>query len=683
MALAIPSIRRETIDEKLLREIYDADQGIYPAPLDFERLQSWAKTCPELSICFRGPLIEGNASIGAIIVLPILKEYWDQLLEGRLKEIEVDASTMLATADESDVGLHVFHVERFQGFTSVAKSRRFSDFALETVRAIAQQRNWKIHGFSALTATSAGRAAFKRMGFRPTGYEEVFVRVKEEVSGMESIQMQCIYVGHQSKSSLAMSTQKSVLASSQMVVRDGNENFVYRNVTSSSTPVSRKQVISALVSTWLITRDNWLLMYWTLYILRYTRFYGHCYGYFIYEAAPIELRPRFTRRDVTVILPTIDPNGPDFHGCIRSILANRVAKILVVTVGPSLRSECRRVLEALVPEAGDTALAVSSIAKPSKRRQIAHAIPHINTYITVLADDHVFWPSLNFIPSVLAPFEDDAVGVVATKKRVIRTTPGSWSWKSLVNFIACNYLERHNSELRASNAIDGGVFVVSGRTAVYRTEFLADQALLDDFCNEKFFFGLFGGNQGLGPDDDNFLTRNAMKKGWLIRFQDTEDATVETTLGDWPKFNGQLLRWARTTFRSNPVMLRDADFLKRYSWSAAMVYLASLTNFAIVWDAAMFFALVKLHPFIGMRAVALTLHAITILLCKSAKVLPHFSRHPSDMHLFVVQVVFGYLHSFYKLWALLTFWDCDWSGRNLEDVGVDGDDQADNFENIN
>ncbi|KAG3192092.1 hypothetical protein PC129_g25063, partial [Phytophthora cactorum] len=102
-----------------------------------------------------------------------------------------------------------------------------------------------------------------------------------------------------------------------------------------------------------------------------------------------------------------------------------------------------------------------------------------------------------------------------------------------------------------------------------------------------------GGGKGLGPDDDNFLTRDAMKKHWLIRFQDPEEATIEPTLGEWPKFRRQLLRGARTTFRSNPVMLRDPSFLCRYPWSAFMVYWAGITNFALLWDVFMITALVK------------------------------------------------------------------------------------------
>jgi hypothetical protein len=157
-----------------------------------------------------------------------------------------------------------------------------------------------------------------------------------------------------------------------------------------------------------------------------------------------------------------------------------------------------------------------------------------------------------------------------------------------------------------------------------------------------------------------------MKKKWLIFFQDSDDATIETTLGEWPKFKDQLMRWARTTVRSNPVMLRDPIFLFRYPWSAFMVYWAALFNFALLWDAALIFTLfMSEHG----RMAEIVLLLIFMFWSKVVKLIPHFLKYPQDFKLMVFQVAFGYLHSFIKLWALITFWDCGWSGRNLEGVG--------------
>ncbi|KAM0414715.1 hypothetical protein ACHAPT_013454 [Fusarium lateritium] len=427
---------------------------------------------------------------------------------------------------------------------------------------------------------------------------------------------------------------------------------------------------ATLIPTWLFFDDPWTKIFITLFVVRYTRLVGHVLGSWIYRPSEITPDPAFTRGDVTVIIPTVEPQGPNFRECILSIIANQPHRILVVTVGSQLYKVCNEILEGIGNETHYTGMSLAALPEASKRRQVAHAVRRVRNAITILADDHVFWPE-NFIPSVLAPLDDPSVGMVATKKRVRRMTPGEWSWPSIVNFIACNHLQRHNWELRTSNAIDGGVFLISGGTAVYRTEVL-DAQLLERLCSEKFFFGRLGGT-GLGPDDDNFLTREAMKKGWRIFFQDTEDGTIDTTLGEWPRFRGQLLRRARTTFRSNPVMLRDPVFLFRYPWSAFMVYWAGLVNFALFWDTALILSLVKIK---GIHPAEIVLFLIWMLWTKVVKIIPNLYKHPCDVPFGIFQVLFGYVHSFLKLWALLTFWDCDWSVRNLDAVKATEQDAA-------
>ncbi|KAK1580166.1 family 2 glycosyltransferase [Colletotrichum navitas] len=423
------------------------------------------------------------------------------------------------------------------------------------------------------------------------------------------------------------------------------------------------------------TPEYWTSAFTFLFFLRYTRLIINIWGSWRYKAAPLSRHPTWGRRDVTVILPTIDVDSPKFDECILSILENRPAAVLIVTVGAKMRAQSEAAARAYRREYPSTEIGVSAILHPSKRRQIAHAVAHVRTEFTVLADDHVFWPSRDFIPAALAPFEDVNVGIVATHKRVRRTTPGEWSISSIINLIGCLYLLRHNWELRASNAIDGGVFVVSGRTAVYRTRLLRSSGLMHRYCNEHFFFGLFGGKEGLGPDDDNFLTREAYRHGWDIKFQDTKDCTIETTLGDESaaKFRGQLVRWARTTFRSNPCMLRRvSDFSTwRMPFTYFAVYGAALFNFALLWDAALILSLARSTWSNGLFSVSVFKLVLWILWSKTIKLWPHILRYPADIPLLTCQLIFAYVHSFIKLWACITFYDCAWLGRNLNAVDAE------------
>ncbi|KAF9872281.1 glycosyltransferase family 2 [Colletotrichum karsti] len=424
-----------------------------------------------------------------------------------------------------------------------------------------------------------------------------------------------------------------------------------------------------------ISTDQWDSIFMFIFFCRYFRFFCHIYGTLNYTPAFVPLNPTWGPQHTTVILPTIDPDNEKFTECMNSVLANRPAAIMIVTVGAAMRERCNIIAAQFRAASPGTEIGVSAIPHPSKRRQVAHAVPEVRTEFTILADDHVFWPSHNFISSALAPFEDPNIGVVATFKRVRRTTPGKWSVSSVLNLIGCFYLQRHNWELRASNGLDGGVFVVSGRTAVYRSNFLKAPGLMERFCSERFFMGIFGG-EGLGPDDDNFLTREAYGAGWEIKFQETQDCVIETTIGDefLKKFRGQLVRWARTTFRSNPCMLMKCSLtLKRMPWSYFNVYVAGMVNFALFWDAMIVCSFYNSWFCHSLFSSEMGWLLGFIFFTKVIKIWPHFVRYPQDLPLVIFQILFAYAHSIIKFWALITFWDCAWLGRNLDAVDAEAE----------
>ncbi|KAL2016251.1 hypothetical protein VTK56DRAFT_4027 [Thermocarpiscus australiensis] len=192
------AVTQVPISDEVLRAVYASDQDMYPVALPYDRLRAWVAACPELSICFRDSA--SDTSAGVIIALPLRLAHWEKLVSGQLKEPDIDPGAMFPESGvcrdagedgseappEEEIGLHIYHVERFpagevsrlflmDGGTSTV-TKRFSEYAVEALMRRAQaRREWKVVGISALTATPAGRRAFKRMGFRATGYREVFV----------------------------------------------------------------------------------------------------------------------------------------------------------------------------------------------------------------------------------------------------------------------------------------------------------------------------------------------------------------------------------------------------------------------------------------------------------------------------------------------------------------------------
>ncbi|KAH1509799.1 hypothetical protein KXX06_006999 [Aspergillus fumigatus] len=367
----------------------------------------------------------------------------------------------------------------------------------------------------------------------------------------------------------------------------------------------------------------------------------------------------------------------DFEECITSCLRNTPGAIIIVTVGDQLTKLTKDIIAPYKRIFPNTEISVRTADEANKRRQVAHGLRYVKTKITVLLDDHVVWPTERFLPTILAPFEDPKVGIVGTNKRVRRTDTG-FNIRSFWNMLGALYLERHNFEIRATNAIDNGVFVVSGRTSAHRSEILKDPKFIAEFTNERFFFGLFG---PLNADDDNFITRWDVRHGWKVKIQYCPDAMIETTLGTYPKFLSQCLRWVRTTWRSNSASLfTDRTVWYTQPWCVYAVYWTSFVNFALFYDGALAYTLLK-SP-LG-TADNLKYLAAWIFCTKMVKLTPYFLREPQDLVMLPGYFAFAYFHSLIKLYAGLTFWETNWGGRNLSAVntqtggGPEGDDDDD------
>ncbi|KAH6851057.1 hypothetical protein B0I37DRAFT_127734 [Chaetomium sp. MPI-CAGE-AT-0009] len=206
------------IPDAVLRAVYASDQDMYPVALPYSRLRAWVDACPELSVCFNreaggddGGAVAVDGVAGVVIVLPLRKPCWEDLLSGRLKEPDIEPGSAFPRSgfgdcdgrggdEEEEVGLHVYHIERFAAVGwGGAEKQGFCEFALEEVmRRVQGRRGWKVVGMSALTATPTGKRAFERLGFIPTGYRELFVvkaseKASQDSLGKEVLDMVCFY----------------------------------------------------------------------------------------------------------------------------------------------------------------------------------------------------------------------------------------------------------------------------------------------------------------------------------------------------------------------------------------------------------------------------------------------------------------------------------------------------------
>lgn len=141
---------------------------------------------------------------------------------------------------------------------------------------------------------------------------------------------------------------------------------------------------------------------------------------------------------------------------------------------------------------------------------------------------------------------------------------------------------------------------------------------------------------------------------------------IHCDVGEYPKFLQQCLRWSRTTFRSNMCSLvTDRSVYRAQPWTVYALMISQMINFALFYDAALIWTLRRTDL---SSPIALKGLCVWIWVSKLPKVLPYFWRQPSDLIYLPTYYIFAYFHSFIKLWALLTFWDTQWSGRNLDGI---------------
>jgi hypothetical protein len=167
----------QQIPDDVLRAVYASDQAMYPVPLCYTRLRAWVDACPDLSICFFRDSESGAAAaaaVGVVIALPLQRPYWEDLLTGRLKEMDIDPGRMfpaLRASQESggghvggeevgeaeEIGLHVYHIERFDsGVINIkeegrVRSKGVAELALEEVERRARLRSgWRVVGMSGM-----------------------------------------------------------------------------------------------------------------------------------------------------------------------------------------------------------------------------------------------------------------------------------------------------------------------------------------------------------------------------------------------------------------------------------------------------------------------------------------------------------------------------------------------------
>ncbi|KAI0438984.1 putative polysaccharide synthase Cps1 [Xylaria telfairii] len=395
-------------------------------------------------------------------------------------------------------------------------------------------------------------------------------------------------------------------------------------------------------------------LFWAFFIFRYLRTIVSIFIYLLAKPILIQSPPKFSEKDVTVIIPTTFKSPPELTKCLQSITCCSPSAIFIVSSDSNV--------EYIVKHCQENAFDVTvlGVSKLNKREQILRAIPHVKTSVTVLADDDVIWP-MRFLNYLLAVFEDPRVGAGGARQRVSRNeNPDAW------NFLGIGYLERRVWNNLATNTLDGSISTLSGRTAAYRTEILQTEEFSEYFRSDNWR------GQRLNSDDDKCLTRYVYSRGWNIAIQPNPRATIETTVEIDRKYILQCLRWARAHWRGNfTVMSKETYwYSRRYLWGLYYIYIGQFQTPALLIDGLLFWLLSSAltNASSGTTIRAYTSFGAWVFFTKLVKLIPHFWSHPSDMKFIPLSILFSYAHGFLNLYSAFTLHAIQWGSQNLNEL---------------
>lgn len=142
------------------------------------------------------------------------------------------------------------------------------------------------------------------------------------------------------------------------------------NFLSSSTALCLSTAVAATVTLFL-SLNTALSFFIFLFIFRYVRLVVNLVAFCRYKPTATSDSPYLKAKDVTVLVPTVEPYGEHFLECIRSIYANGPAEIIVVTAGPGNHDKAVRSIGIY------SNVRVMNCSVQNKRKQMCRALPEV------------------------------------------------------------------------------------------------------------------------------------------------------------------------------------------------------------------------------------------------------------------------------------------------------------------
>lgn len=432
----------------------------------------------------------------------------------------------------------------------------------------------------------------------------------------------------------------------------------------------------------ILGRLQWFHAMYTPF--KYIRLAGNIYGSKMYRVKPIPSHPKYTGKDVTVIVPTIEENMEVLVSPFQSLIDTGIQELIIITVGDDNHRRCSMLAQSLLlSNPGRAEINVYSTDVKNKRTQLKAVIPKVTTKITALVDDDIWWAKTS-MPWILAPLEDERIGSVGLGMAAHPLPEGrGFNLKTIWHYLGDEYLTRRNFDGASTLYHDAGISCMSGRTNILRTSILQDEAFLNAFVDERDL------SRPCGPllmnGEDKFITRWLFEHGIGTWVQYHQEAYLETTLEMDENFLHQCIRWASSSWRGNYKLLFPGGFNPwtaafwmnvgevgaRQPWTFFAKYITVFLSWTIITDPLLFLghnACQDIFKSAGLRFLNGTsgwiLLATFFLFTKIIKKMSLYLRHPWTILFFPISLVFGLFHNWIKFKSMAEI-DKGWRTRGF------------------
>ncbi|KAI1101054.1 glycosyltransferase family 2 protein [Jackrogersella minutella] len=271
---------------------------------------------------------------------------------------------------------------------------------------------------------------------------------------------------------------------------------------------------------------------------------------------------RYLSSDVSLIVPTIDWDI-DLGKNLLTWLATSPLEIIFVTL-ENTANKLQDTLEAIpgikeAVAASGTTIDIVTVQQANKRSQLCRGINEARGKILCLVDDDARWTTNQVLTQLLAPFQEDDVGLVGGP--IGSYVPDERQDSKIITpweVAALRIRSRRGPGMAAFFAHDRSTnFTVSGLTMLLRAEIVKDPYFQYLFTHD-IWAGL---RQNTG--DDGFITRYILfqhqlphrkhssipTKQWRLGMQLTPEAEVQTSILTDSRFAAQSKRWYRSGLR--------------------------------------------------------------------------------------------------------------------------------------